>query len=130
MRECPKKAIVYLTYIYNACIRLHYFPKNWKKAKVIMLPKSGKPLDNPDSFRPISLLPILSKIFEKLICKRLLSIPSKLNIVPDHQFGFRANHAAIEQVHRVTTTLRNALEAKEFCPAVFLYEVKRSTEYG
>jgi len=85
-----------------------------------MLLKPGKPPDSPDLYRPISLLPTLSKMFEKLICKRLLSTLAKLNIIPDHQIGFCAKHATIEQVHCATTTIRNALEAKEFCLAVFL----------
>lgn len=43
-----------------------------------------------------------------------------LQIIPSHQFGFRSRHSTIEQAHRVTTKIRNALEAKEFCRAIFL----------
>jgi len=125
MLECPRRAVVYLANIYNACLRLSYFPKQWKTAKIIMIPKPGKPLDDPASFRPISLLTILSKIFEKLIYKRIATTIDKLNIIPDHQFGFRAAHSTLEQVHRVATTVRNSLEAKKFCPAIFL-DVKQA----
>ena len=44
----------------------------------------------------------------------------EIGIVPQHQFGFRAKHSTIEQAHRVTAKIRNALEAKEFCPAIYL----------
>lgn len=41
-------------------------------------------------------------------------------IIPHHQFGFHSKHSTIEQVHRVATTICNTLEAKHFCPMVFL----------
>ncbi|XKL61602.1 hypothetical protein PGB90_001435 [Kerria lacca] len=43
--QCPRKVHILLTYIYNASFRLHYFPNQWKIAKVILIPKSGKPAD-------------------------------------------------------------------------------------
>lgn len=123
--QCPKKVYVLLTYIYNASIRLSYFPRIWKKAKIILIPKPGKPVNELTSYRPISLLSTLSKIYEKLLHPRLLTIIEDLGIVPSQQFGFRAKHATVEQIHRVTTKIRNALEGKEYCPAVFL-DVKQA----
>lgn len=120
LKELPMKAFVMLTYIFNAAIRTNYFPKQWKVAKVTMLPKPGKPLDDPKSYRPISLLPTLSKILEKILHRRLMNIINELGIIPEHQFGFRTKHAAVEQVHRVTNIVRTALEEKMYCPAVFL----------
>ena len=43
-----------------------------------------------------------------------------LGIIPPHQFGFRAKHSTIEQAHCVTAIIQNALEAKEYCPAIYL----------
>lgn len=120
LAECPHKVLVFLTYIFNASFRLCHFSQHWKVAKVIMLAKPGKSLDDPASYRPISLLPILSKIFEKLIYSRLLPIIDNLDIIPEHQFGFRAKHSTVEQIHRVVNAVRNALEAKEYCPSIFL----------
>jgi hypothetical protein len=45
-------------------LRLSYFPVTWKFAQIVMLPKPGKPANEASSYRPISLLPISSKIFE------------------------------------------------------------------
>ena len=71
LKELPQEAIVLLTFIYNSMLRLTYFPVLWKFAQLIMLPKPGKPPQNVTSYRPISLLPLLSKIFEKLFLNRL-----------------------------------------------------------
>jgi len=63
----PKKAIILLTYIYNAILRLSYFPLLWKFSHIVMFSKPNKPPASPGSYRPISLLPFLSKICERLI---------------------------------------------------------------
>jgi len=110
LKELPKKGIVLLTYIFNAVFHLQYMPQAWKKAEVIMILKPGKPADYALSYRPISLLPILSKLFEKLLLKRLKPFLMDQGIIPDEQFGFRKSHSTIEQVHRLTSVISGALE--------------------
>ena len=46
-----------------------YFPAQWKVALIILIAKPGKPTENVTSYRPINLLPVLSKICEKVIRK-------------------------------------------------------------
>jgi hypothetical protein len=72
-----------------------------------MILKPGKPPNNVDSYRPISLLQIMSKLFEKLLLIRLKSVITKKNLIPDHQFGFRNQHSTLEQVCRVARTHEN-----------------------
>jgi hypothetical protein len=74
LKEMSRKGIVYLTTICNAIIRMGYFPSQWKLAQIIIIPKPCKPLEEFSSYRPISLLPIMSKIFEKAMLKRLRPI--------------------------------------------------------
>jgi len=50
---------------------------------IITIPKPGKPPDTPESYRQISLLPTLGKIFEKILLKRLTAITLKQNALPD-----------------------------------------------
>lgn len=119
-RCLPKKVIVLITYIFNAILRLSYFPILWKFSKIILFPKSDKPLDTPSSYRPISLLPFLSKILERIILKRLLSHIISNNIFPNTQFGFRNAHSTINQVHRVVDVISASLEKKLYCSCVFL----------
>jgi hypothetical protein len=51
------------------------------------------------SYRLISLLPILSKVFEWPLLKRLLPMVESNALIPNHQFGFRQRHSTTEQMH-------------------------------
>jgi hypothetical protein len=61
--------------------------------------KPGKPPNELTYYRPISLLPIVSKVFEKLLLKRLLPMLENNGLMPNPQFGFRQRHSTIEQTH-------------------------------
>ena len=62
-KHLPKKAIIFLTLIYNSALRLNHFPSQWKCAQIVMVNKPNKPENIVTSYRPISLLVIFSKIF-------------------------------------------------------------------
>jgi hypothetical protein len=83
-----------------------------------MILKPNKSPDIPNSYRPISLLPLFSKMFEKLILKRI--IPVIESNTPKNQFGFRKNHSSIHQVHRLVDKISYSLEKKLLCTAAFL----------
>ncbi|KAL4131789.1 hypothetical protein QTP88_009046 [Uroleucon formosanum] len=116
----PNKSFILLTYIYNAILRLSYFPTLWKFSQIIMFAKSDKPPDLPTSYRPISLLPYFSKICEMLILKRNYPHIISKNVLPSSQFGFRAKHSTVHQVHRVIDAISTSLENKCYCTCAFL----------
>lgn len=120
MKELPLKCYKLLTHIYNAVLHLKYFPTQWKVSQIIMILKPGKEAEKAESYRPISLLPILSKVFEKLLLLRLNPIIEDRAIIPKHQFGFRCFHSTIEQVHRIVNEINRSFEEKKYCSAVFL----------
>lgn len=67
------------------------------------LAKPNKDIHEPSSYRPISLLPILSKLLEKVILIRIKKIINNKRLIPDHQFDFREKHATNEEVHELIT---------------------------
>jgi len=74
------------------------------EAQIIMIQKPGKSAELTESYRPISLLLVLSKLFEELLLSRITIIIE--NLIPKlawevNQFGFRSKHATIEQIHRI-----------------------------
>lgn len=120
LQKLPFKAIKLITEIFNAIIRTGHFPNEWKVAKIIMIPKHGKPAEEITSYRPISLLPVLSKLFEKIFIKKLNKVIASDNLIPDYQFGFRNKHGTIEQIHRIVNQINADLEKKRYCSAAFL----------
>ena len=84
-----------------------------------MIAKPGKSPYEVESYRPISLLPVISKLFEKLL-KRLKPIIQNEKLIPEHQFEFRPRHSTIDQVHRITDVIERSLEEKQVYTVLFL----------
>ena len=85
-----------------------------------MISKPGKPPHEAPFYMPISLLPVISKRFEKLLIKSLITIIQRQNLIPHQKFGFRSKHSTIDQLHRITNIIEHALEEKKLCSAIFL----------
>lgn len=60
----------YLTFLINTCLKNNVFPDDWKNSNIIPVPKNNNPIDI-SQFRPISILPTISKIIEKIVAKQL-----------------------------------------------------------
>jgi hypothetical protein len=75
-----------------------------------MIAKPGKDPTEITSYCPISLISLLSKVFENLILRRINKDLWPDDWIPHHQFGFRQGHSAIQQVHRITNVINKALE--------------------
>lgn len=101
LKQLPEMAIKLLTVIFNSCLHFHYFPAIFKKAKVIPVLKPNKPKNIPSSYRPISLLSNLGKIFEKLIHTRLNDYVCENNLISKEQFGFKRDHSTVHQICRI-----------------------------
>ena len=97
-----------------------------KVSQIVTILKPGKPAEDVKSCRPIILLPILSKGFEKLFITRIQPILQSTQIISEHQFGFRRKHSAIEQVHRITNIIHRAIENKQYCTAAFFLDISQA----
>ncbi|KAL4142887.1 hypothetical protein QTP88_005280 [Uroleucon formosanum] len=116
--------------LFNALLKLSYFPTNWKLATIIMIKKPGKDNTDPNNYRPISLLSSVSKIFEKIIHTSLISHLNAIDAILHCQFGFKLNHSTTQQLLRITEHISNGCEKKEHTGAAFLDIAKRSTRSG
>ena len=100
----------HLSEIFNQCLKCGEFPTSLKIARVTPIFKSGPP-EVMSNYRPISVLPVFSKIFERCIYTRLLHFITKCNIINNNQYGFRAGHstssALIDFVHKVGSAIDN-----------------------
>ena len=108
-----------LTYILNLCIENNYFPTILKTAKVIPLKKVKSPT-SINEYRPIALLPIISKILEKHIQGHLMSFLEKRNLIHIFQSGFRETHSCSTALTYLTDCWLKAINNSEISGAVFL----------
>ena len=74
LKELPSEGVVFLTQLYNAILWRGYVPPQWKVAEIIVIQKPGKPVEDMKSYRPISLLPVTSKVMKKLFLLRPMPI--------------------------------------------------------
>ena len=109
----------YLAILFNNCVYSGIFPDKLKIARVVPLFKSGDKCDIAN-YRPISLLPVISKIFEKLIHKRLLSFFDKHEVIYRKQFGFRKQHSTQHALHSAVTQVLHGLNNNEAVFGVYL----------
>ncbi|GBP08777.1 Probable RNA-directed DNA polymerase from transposon BS [Eumeta japonica] len=107
-----------LVAIFNACLQNCYFPSVWKEAGN-RYPKPGKPRDLPASYRPISLLSGLAKLFERVLKTRLSNHLFGKGLIIDEQFGFRPAHSCPQQVLRLVEYVMEVFKTKQKTVAVF-----------
>ena len=86
---------------FNDYLKEGKFPSDWKKAHVVPVHKKGDKqcLKN---YRPISLLPTCSKIFEHLIYKELFTVFTDNNLISPNQSGFRPDDSCVNQLIAIT----------------------------
>ena len=102
----------------SSCLRQLKIPKIWRRALVVAIPKPGKPVDDPKSYRPISLLCVPYKILERLIYARVEPLVDPL--LPKEQAGFRRGKSTVDQVVLLTQNIEDSFEAKKKAGAVFV----------
>lgn len=110
-----------LAYIFNMSVSSGIVPNNLKIARVVPIHKQGDKRDI-NNYRPISILPALSKILEKIVNDRLYTFLNKNNLINPLQFGFRKGHSTIHPiVHLLNdTAIANDKRSKDVTLAIFL----------
>ena len=108
-----------LTYIYNLSFHKSVFPTVLKKEKVIPLSKV-KDLGEPNNFRPISILPLLSKPIERHVHKHLLKFLNERDLLSLSQSGFRPKHSCHTTLTKLFDNWLTTINNSEVVDAVFL----------
>ena len=83
-----------LSQLFNLSISIGQFPDSWKVAMVAPIYKDG-PTDDRSNYRPISVLPVVARLVEKLIYEQLYSYLNENNLLFSGQSGFRSRHSVL-----------------------------------
>ena len=102
----------------SSCLRRLKIPKIWRRALVVAIPKPGKPVGDPKSYRPIFLLCVPYKILKRLIYARVEPLIDPL--LPKEQAVFRHGKSTVDQVVLLTHNIEDSFEAKKKAGAVFI----------
>jgi hypothetical protein len=120
LRHLPMRAITFLTKLFNAVIRRQYFPPVWKHARVLPILKPWKDPIQPSSYRPVSLLDTVGKIFEKILLSRVLRAVNESGLLRDEQFAFRPKHRTTLQLARLVERVNRNFDERLLNGAVSL----------
>ena len=108
-----------LAMLYNNCIHTGVFPSSFKIGKVVPIYKK----DNKEcieNYRPISILPIFGKIFEKIIYNRLYKFFTAKGILHDEQFGFRKGHSTTHALHKSVNAISESMASGKHVLGIFI----------
>ncbi|CAB0045244.1 unnamed protein product [Trichogramma brassicae] len=110
--------------VYSACLSGGVFPSSWKRQRLVLLPKPGRPPDAPSSYRPLCMLDTAGKILERIICRRLEEYTEAPDGLSDHQHGFRSGRSTVDAIESVTAAAREAVGgargSRKYCAVVIL----------
>ena len=118
LKFLPNNILLSLTQIINCSLRICYFPRAWKKAVIISIPKPGKDHKLPANYRPIALLSSISKIYERIILSHLQT--NLRNKIRPEQFAFRPEHSTTLQLTKLTHQLSQNFNDNVNTASIFL----------
>ena len=118
--KCARPVLVpVIVNLFNRCIVSGVFPKALKRSIVVPIYKGGQ-RDCVNNYRPISILPVLSKVLEKVINKRLTHYLEGRKLLSESQYGFRSGKSTNDALHDLTDFVVNKLDSKLKCLSVFI----------
>ena len=107
-----------LTKLINFCIEDAVFPDVFKVARIVPVYKRG-PTDDPDSFRPISLLPLIGKVFEKILTSQICDYLVQNSVLNESQFGFQKGKSTVSAINNLLNYIHDSLDSKLIAGALF-----------
>ena len=121
--NCLAEPLTYLINMHRAGIS-----NEWKQAKVLPLFKSGNATEL-DNYRPISILPILSKVLERVVHMQFIDYLESSRLLYKYQFGFRRQHSTNLAVTFFTDSVRRAMD-KWAIHWICFYQSQKGLRYG
>lgn len=101
VKEAIKVAPNFIRETMNGLLKKQKFPKEWKEARVVLLWKAGKNMENPGAYRPICLINVIAKVYETLVKDRLTKEIEEKGNLSENQYGFRRGRSTVQAIEKV-----------------------------
>ena len=108
-----------LTHILNLSISQGKFPDNWKTSKISPIHKKNDHL-NPENYRPVAIIPVLSKVLERAVHNQLIQYIKENNLLNPNHHAYRDGHSTSTAVIEMIDTWIQAVEDGQLAGACFL----------
>lgn len=118
IRHLDHEIHLYIIKCYEYCLNNHYFPDKWKQGTLITIAKPNTDHSKASNYRPITLLSVLAKNFEKII-KSILYQHIR-NKIPNHQFGFQEKRSTVHPLTILVSNIQTARLTGQNSAAIFL----------
>ena len=120
LKRMPKSCLnIFLEY-FNRVWEAGQISVNWKEAVVIPILKPGTDATRPQSYRPISLTPVLCKIMERIVTNRLVWFLEKNSLLNEAQSGYRKYRSTLDQLTRLHDSIYKSINNKGYTVGVFI----------
>uniref|UniRef100_A0A1Y1LAN8 Reverse transcriptase domain-containing protein n=1 Tax=Photinus pyralis TaxID=7054 RepID=A0A1Y1LAN8_PHOPY len=116
---CCPLILPHLVFLFNSCMVSGIFPEAWKLANITPLPKIKHPVSFSD-LRPISILPVLSKVFERILTEQINTHVSNFNALPVTQSGFRPGHSCVTSLLSITNDIIKSTDQGKLTALILL----------
>ena len=119
MKSIANEILKPLTLIINQSLETRIFPDAFKTSKVTHLYKKGDKTDL-NNYRPIFILPTISKVFERVIHVQLYDYFRKNNLLCEQQYGFRSKHSTELATTKLVDFLVKSMDENKIPGAIYL----------
>ena len=116
----PQNYMKVLADSFNKLFEKAYWGESWKQARTVCFNKSNSPAPSTSQLRPISLLPIFGKIYERLFLLKFNLWVKNMNILPWQQSGARPHLHTMTRVNHLLENITESLAVNTFTPVIYI----------
>ena len=120
LKNCEPELSYILAKLFNKCLKESCFPDCWKVSSVVLVFKNVGERSTAKNYHPVSLLSVVSKVFEKLVNNRIVDHLEKCGLLSDFQYGFRSSRSTADLLTVVSDRIARAFNRSGTTRAVAL----------
>ena len=113
LKNCEPELSYILDELFNKCLKESCFPACWKVSSVVPIFKNNRERSIVKNYRPVSLLSVVSKVFEKLVNNRIVDHLEKCGLFSDFQYGFRSFRSTADLLTVVSDRIAKGFNKSE-----------------